>query len=264
MMNSIKNRGKLSDRLKDKVAIVTGAGSGIGQGCALMFARHGARVVAVDIDEDAVETTRAQIDAEGLDLTPRQADLTKPSDVAALVDGVATEFGGVDILLNAAAVADFVWIEDMDYERHWRRTLTGELDTVFLMCKAVWPHLSARSGGAIINFGSANAYVALKNSPALAHTAGKGGVLAMTRQLAMEGAPHGIRANSISPGMIVTAATRPVLDRPELLAAVQEKLMVGRLGQPDDIAWAAVYLASDEAAYVTGADFRIDGGALAW
>ncbi|MGV1862508.1 SDR family oxidoreductase [Agrobacterium rhizogenes] len=263
-MNSIKNRGKLSDRLKDKVAIVTGAGSGIGQGCALMFARHGARVVAVDIDEDAVETTRAQIDAEGLDLTPRQADLTKPSDVAALVDGVATEFGGVDILLNAAAVADFVWIEDMDYERHWRRTLTGELDTVFLMCKAVWPHLSARSGGAIINFGSANAYVALKNSPALAHTAGKGGVLAMTRQLAMEGAPHGIRANSISPGMIVTAATRPVLDRPELLAAVQEKLMVGRLGQPDDIAWAAVYLASDEAAYVTGADFRIDGGALAW
>ncbi|NTF98041.1 SDR family NAD(P)-dependent oxidoreductase [Rhizobium rhizogenes] len=263
-MSKIENRGKLSDRLKDKVAIVTGAGSGIGQGCALMFARHGARVVAVDIDAGAVETTRAQIRAEGLDLTPRQADLTKPSDVAALVDGVATEFGGIDILLNAAAVADFVWIEDMDYERHWRRTLTGELDTVFLMCKAAWPHLSARSGGAIINFGSANAYVALKNSPALAHTAGKGGVLAMTRQLAMEGSPHGIRANSISPGMIVTAATRPVLDRPELLAAVQEKLMVGRLGQPDDIAWAAVYLASDEAAYVTGADFRIDGGALAW
>ncbi|NTF53007.1 SDR family oxidoreductase [Agrobacterium rhizogenes] len=263
-MSKIENRGKLSDRLKDKVAIVTGAGSGIGQGCALMFARHGARVVAVDIDAGAVETTRAQIRAEGLDLAPRQADLTKPSDVAALVDGVATEFGGIDILLNAAAVADFVWIEDMDYERHWRRTLTGELDTVFLMCKAAWPHLSARSGGAIINFGSANAYVALKNSPALAHTAGKGGVLAMTRQLAMEGSPHGIRANSISPGMIVTAATRPVLDRPELLAAVQEKLMVGRLGQPDDIAWAAVYLASDEAAYVTGADFRIDGGALAW
>ncbi|MQB45926.1 SDR family oxidoreductase [Rhizobium sp. ICMP 5592] len=263
-MSKIENRGKLSDRLKDKVAIVTGAGSGIGQGCALMFARHGARVVAVDIDAGAVETTRAQIRAEGLDLTPRQADLTKPSDVAALVEGVAAEFGGIDILLNAAAVADFVWIEDMDYERHWRRTLTGELDTVFLMCKAAWPHLSARSGGAILNFGSANAYVALKNSPALAHTAGKGGVLAMTRQLAMEGSPHGIRANSISPGMIVTAATRPVLDRPELLAAVKEKLMVGRLGQPDDIAWAAVYLASDEAAYVTGADFRIDGGALAW
>ncbi|NTI78494.1 SDR family NAD(P)-dependent oxidoreductase [Rhizobium rhizogenes] len=263
-MSEIEYRGKLSERLKDKVAIVTGAGSGIGQGCALMFARHGARVVAVDIDAGAVETTRVQIRAEGLDITPRQADLTKPSDVTALVDGVATEFGGIDILVNAAAVADFVWIEDMDYERHWRRTLTGELDTVFLMCKAAWPHLSASSGGAIINLGSANAYVALKNSPALAHTAGKGGVLAMTRQLAMEGASHGIRANTISPGMIVTSATRPVLDRPELLAAVEEKLMVGRIGQPSDIAWAAVYLASDEAAYVTGADFKIDGGALAW
>ena len=100
--------------------------------------------------------------------------------------------------------------------------------------------------------------------PALAHTAGKGGVLAMTRQLAMEGAPHRIRANSISPGMIVTGATRPVLERPELLASVKDKLMVDRLGKPDDIAWGAVYLASDEAGYVTGTDLSIDGGALAW
>ena len=86
----------------------------------------------------------------------------------------------------------------------------------------------------------------------------------MTRQLAMEGGPHGIRANSISPGMIVTGATAPVLERPELLAAVREKLMVKRLGRPEDVAMCAVYLASDEAGYVTGADFRVDGGALAW
>jgi NAD(P)-dependent dehydrogenase (short-subunit alcohol dehydrogenase family) len=256
--------GRISDRLAGKAAIVTGAGNGIGQGCALMFARHGARVAAVDIDLAAAERTRDQARSEGLDLTPLQADLTDPDAVAAIVGQVVADLGGIDILVNAAAVADFVWIEEMDYQRHWRRTLTGELDTVFLMCKAAWPHLVASGAASIINLASANAWVALKNSAALAHTAGKGGVLAMTRQLAMEGAPHAIRANTISPGMIVTAATKPVLERPELLASVKDKLMVGRLGQPNDIAWAAVYLASDESTYVTGADFRVDGGALAW
>lgn len=255
--------GRLSERLAGKAAIVTGAGNGIGQGCALMFARHGATVFAVDIDLAALEATRAAAAGEGLAIEALRADLTEPESVDALIAGVAAKADGIQALVNAAAVADFVWIEEMDYQRHWRRTITGEIDTVFLMCKAAWPQLKKR-GGSIVNLASANAYVALKNSAALAHTAGKGGVLAMTRQLAMEGAPHRIRANSISPGMIVTAATAPVLERPELLAAVKEKLMVDRLGQPEDIAWCAVYLASDESTYVTGADFRIDGGALAW
>lgn len=263
-MAEAKAEGKLSERLAGKVAVVSGAGSGIGQGCALMFARHGAAVTAVDIDPTALEATRQHAAQEGLSLQTARADLTNPEQVAALMDGVAAAHGGIDVLLNAAAVADFLWIEEMDYERHWRRTLTGELDTVFLMCKAAWAHMKGRGGASIINFASANAYVALKNSAALAHTAGKGGVLAMTRQLAMEGAPHGIRANSISPGLIVTGATRPVLERPEFVAAVKEKLMLDRLGKPEDIAWAAVYLASDESTFVTGADFRIDGGALAW
>lgn len=258
------SRGKLSERLRGKVAIVTGSGSGIGQGSAMMFARHGAAVAAVDIDTAANEETRARIRAEGLDLTPHRADLTRPEDVTELVAKVRHDEGGIDILVNAAAVADFLWIEEMDYQRHWRRTLTGELDTVFLMCKAVWPHMIARGGGSIINLASAAAHAATRNGPALAHTAGKGGVLAMTRQLAMEGAPHRIRANSISPGFIVTGATKPILEKPEFVAAVKEKLMLDRLGVPDDIAWGAVYLASDEAAYVTGADLSIDGGALAW
>lgn len=255
--------GRLSDRLAGKAAVVTGAGNGIGQGCALMFARHGARVFAVDIDPAALDSTAGQAREEGLTVETLRADLTSPDEVAALMAEIGARADGIQVLVNAAAIADFVWIEEMDYERHWRRTLTGELDTVFLMCKAAWPHLKVR-GGSIVNLASANAYVALKNSAALAHTAGKGGVLAMTRQLAMEGARHRIRANTISPGMIVTAATRPVLDRPDLLAAVKDKLMVGRLGQPDDIAWCAVFLASDESTYVTGADYRVDGGALAW
>lgn len=256
-------RGKLSQRLAGKTAVVTGAGNGIGQGCALMFARHGADVFAVDVDMAAAEGTRRLARAEGLDLEPLRADLTDPGEVAALFDDIGARADGVQALVNAAAVADFVWIEEMDYERHWRRTIAGELDTVFLACKAAWP-LLRKSGGSIINFASANAWVALKGSAALAHTAGKGGVLAMTRQLAMEGAPHRIRANTISPGMIVTAATRPVLDDPAFLAEVKAKLMLDRLGQPEDIGWLATYLASDEAGYVTGADFRVDGGALAW
>jgi NAD(P)-dependent dehydrogenase (short-subunit alcohol dehydrogenase family) len=255
----------LSSRLAGKIAIVTGSGSGIGQGCALMMARHGAKLVGCDIDADRAAATQRTAEAEGLDFdSVHPCDLTQPAEVARLVQFAVDRFGGIDILINAAATADFRWIEDMDYELHWRHTLTAELDTVFLMCKAAWPHLIARGGGAIVNFASANAYVALKSSGALAHCAGKGGVLAMTRQLAMEGGPHRIRANTISPGMIVTGATRPVLERPELKAAVMEKKMIARLGQPEDVAWAVVYLTSDEATWVTGSDFSIDGGATAW
>lgn len=257
-------RGLVSERLKDKVALITGIGSGIGRGCALMMARHGARVAGIDIDPQAARATAEAAAQEGLLVTPYEADLTNPGDVSAVIGKVRQAFGDIAILVNAAAIAEFVWIDDMDYERHWRRTITGELDTVFLATKAVWPSMVKRGGGAIINLASVNAYVALKASAALAHTAGKGGVLAMTRQLAMEGAPHNIRANSISPGLIVTGATRPVLDRPEFVAAVKEKLMLDRLGQPEDIAWGAVYLASDEASFVTGTDLAIDGGALAW
>ena len=249
----------MSGRLTGKRALITGAGSGIGRGCVEMFAREGAAVLAVDRDVGALATLATEVPG----LQTHSADLTDPAQVQALA-AHAEKLGGVDCLVNAAAVAEFRWIADMDYQAHWRRTLTGELDTVFLMCQAIWPLMIARGGGAIVNLASANAYVALKNSPALAHTAGKGGVLAMTRQLAMEGGPHGIRVNSISPGMIVTPATAPVLERPELLASVKDKLMVNRLGRPEDVAYGAVYLCSDEAGYVTGTDLSIDGGALAW
>jgi len=255
-----------SDRLSGKVALVTGSGSGIGRGCAIMCARHGAQVAGSDLNAPAAEETAALAAKEGLALeSVHPFDLTSPADVERMVARVIARFGRLDVLVNAGAWGAFEWIESMDYERHWRRTLAAELDSVFLVCKAAWPHLKASGAAAIVNFASANAYVALEGSGALAHCAGKGGVLSMTRQLAMEGAKHNIRANTISPALVVTGATRPVLEgNPQIREAALKKMMLGRFGQPEDIAWAAVYLASEEAAWVTGADFAIDGGALAW
>lgn len=253
-------------RLAGKVAIVTGIGSGIGQCCALMFARQGALVLGCDLDPEAAQQTVQQAQALGLRMhSLHPCDLTDPDQAARLVSVAVQMHGGLDILVNAAAWAAFAWIEEMDYHQQWRKTLTSELDLVFLLCQAAWPQLKVRGGGSIVNFASANAWMALKGSPALAHCVGKGGVLAMTRQLAMEGGPHGIRVNSISPGLIETSATRAHLaaDPAFVQVALDHQLLNTRIGRPEDIAWAAVYLASDEASWVTATDVRVDAGATA-
>jgi len=254
----------MSERLRGKVAVVTGAGGmGIGQGCALALAREGAAVVGCDIDQKLAEETLALAKAEGLTYESFVADLTEPSANDRLMAFAAERFGGLDILVTAAAFVEFAGVDDFDYEKHWKRTLQGELDLVFLSCKAAWPHMKARGGGSIINFASANAYMSMPFG-ALAHCATKGGVLAMTRQLAMEGAAHHIRANTISPALIVSKHTKERLDNePGFKALVLQSIMLDRLGTPEDIGYCAVYLASDESGWVTGADFRVDGGATA-
>ncbi|MFT3905602.1 MAG: SDR family oxidoreductase [Steroidobacteraceae bacterium] len=254
----------LSERLKGKVAVVTGSGNGIGKGVALMLARHGAQVMGCDIDAAAAQATVDEARKEGLAVdSVHPCNLIKPDDVQKLMDTAAQKYGGIDALVNAGAWGAFAMIDQMTHTE-WKRTLEGELDVVFNGVKAVWDHLKKRGGGSIVNFASANAYQALQGSGALAHCAGKGGVLAMTRQIAMEGGPHNIRANSISPGMIVTAATRPVLEIPGFIDNVLAKKMIKRVGQPEDIAWFVTFLISNEATWLTGADYHIDGGATAW
>ena len=253
---------RLSSRLEGKIALVTGIASGIGRACALMFLQHGARVIGCDLDGAGAAATVAQAAANGWSLgSVHPCDLTQPDHVARLVGHVVQEHGRIDVLLNAAAWGAFAPVDQLDFQRDWKRTLAGELDVVFLACQAVWPHMIAGGGGSIINLASANAHVTLIGSPALAHCAGKGGVLAMTRQLAAEGARHGIRANTISPGLVVTGATLPVLEQPGFHDNVMAKSMIKRLGQPEDIAWCATFLASDESSWATAADFCIDGGA---
>jgi NAD(P)-dependent dehydrogenase (short-subunit alcohol dehydrogenase family) len=257
--------GRAGDRLAGKIAVVTGIGAGIGRAIARMYAQQGATVVGCDIDATAAQATVEAAQAEGLNIDSlHPLDLTEPAAAARLMEHAAQRHGGIDILVNAAAFGAFVWLEDMDYERDWKRTMVGEVDIVFLACKAAWPHMKQR-GASIINFASANARIALSLSPALAHCAGKGAVLAMSRHLAMEGGPHGIRVNTISPALVETAATKfPMENIPGFRENVMAKFMVKRTGQPEDIGWLAIYLGSNESGWVTGADFPIDGGATAW
>lgn len=255
----------MGERLKGRVAVVTGAGGlSIGQGCALAFAREGAHVVGCDVNLEASSETEALIKGAGLSYESFLADLTDPAKNDDLMAFAAATFGGVDILVNCAAFVEFAPFAEMDYEKHWRKTMLGELDMVFLGCKAAWPYLLESEHGSIVNLASANSHVALPGAGAAAHCATKGGVLALTRQLAAEGAPHNIRANCISPAAIVTGHTQERLDNePGFSDIFLGSLLIKRPGRPEDIGHAAVYLASDESSFVTGSEIRVDGGATA-
>lgn len=253
----------MSDRLLGKIALVTGSGQGIGKGIALMFARQGATVIATDINEETTRDTVVEAAEDGLDLDSfAPCDLTSPQAVQQCVDYVANKYGRIDVLVNAGALHPFLLkFSDMDYEKHWAPTMVGEIDVVFLLTHAAWPHLLAGGNSSIINFASVMAFRASMEQGMAAHCAGKAAVMSMTRQLAIEGGDR-IRANSIAPGMIVTPGTQgaggsadtPVRDA--ILARIPRK----RLGQPEDIAWAAVFLASDESSWITGTTLTVDGG----
>jgi NAD(P)-dependent dehydrogenase (short-subunit alcohol dehydrogenase family) len=256
----------MTDRLSGKVALVTGIGAGIGRECALVFAREGARVMGCDIHVARASATVDTASAEGLHLESiHPIDLTKPADVQRLVDETLQRHGRIDVLVNAGAInPQFAPVPDMSYEKIWVPTMVGEVDLVFLLCKAVWPHFVAGGGGSIVNFASVAAFRGTDFAGMLAHSAGKGAVLSMTRQLAAEGAKHRIRANTIAPGLIATMATASQgLTEGEKSEHIAATIPLGRIGKPADIAYCALYLASDEASWVTGINITVDGGITA-
>ena len=251
----------MAGRLDGKVALITGTGGGQGRAAALAFAREGATVAGCDVKADGAAETLELVLAEGGAMTSDQpVDLGDSATCRGWIDAAAERHGGFDVLYNNASLPRFAAVGDMT-DDEWHFTVRNELDLMFYACSAAWPHLIERGGGSIINTGSTCAVSAVPETPgSIAHAAAKGGVLAMTRVLAYEGGPHDIRANTLSPGIVASPATSAKLQEQtfhdEHLAAV----MLKRIGTGGDVAAAAVFLASDESSWVTGANFMIDGG----
>lgn len=250
-------------RLQDKVALITGAGSGIGRQAALAFAAEGAAIVAVDLDEVGAADTVAQVEAAGGRSTAVRADVSLDADCAAMVAAAEDAYGHLDVLFNNAGVMipgddDAVTTE----ESVWDLTMNVNAKGVFLGCKHGIPALRRAGGGSVINTAS---FVALMGAatPQIAYTASKGAVLALTRELAVIHAREGIRVNALCPGPLRTELLMRFLDSEEKRQRRLVHIPLGRFGEATEIAQAALFLASDESSFVTGADFVVDGGITA-
>lgn len=253
----------MTGRLSGKIALISGTGGGQGRAAALRFAAEGAVVVGCDVCADSQEETIALVCAGGGQMSGARGkvDLATSAGADSWIAAALAQHGRIDILYNNASAARFAPIERMTDE-DWHFTLRNELDIVFFPTRAAWPHLT-RPGGVVINVGSTAGWAGSPGAGTLAHNATKGAVIAMTRQLALEGAPHGIRAVSLSPGFVRTPGTAAFLDNPDIRAKLTARIPLGRAGEPDEIVAAAVFIASDEASFLTGSDIVVDGGALA-
>jgi len=253
----------MTGKLDGKIALITGVGGGIGGTAAQMFCAEGARVVASDLNERGAQATQDAVRAAGGDITVMGGvDLGDAAQAKAWVDAAVATYGGIDVLYNNASTQRFAPLEELTVP-DWDFTMRNELNLVFYTVKAAWPHLKANGGGCIINVGSIAALRGVEFMPQNAHGTAKGGVISLTLQLVVEGGPHGIRANVISPGLIETPNTGPMLaDPPERMKrVVLDRIPLGRHGQPEDIVNAAIFLASDEATWISGANIVVDGGA---
>jgi NAD(P)-dependent dehydrogenase (short-subunit alcohol dehydrogenase family) len=249
--------------LTGKVALITGTGGGQGRAAARLFAAEGALVVGCDLRPDADETERLVREAGGRMESTSGVDLGDPTQVEEWISGAARDHGGFDILYNNASAATFAPIAETS-DAQWQATLRNELDLVFYACRAAWPHLVRRGGGSILNVGSIQGMRALPAAGGagggFAHGMAKAGVIGMTRELALEGGPHGIRVNAISPGLIDTPATAPVMANPDAVESFLDHQMIRRVGQAEDIARGALFLVSDLASWITGINLPVDGG----
>lgn len=240
-------------RLDGKTALVTGAAAGIGAAIASAFARKGARIAAVDLDEDGAAETAAALPTDGRGF---RCDVADPDSVRGTVDAVLEAFGRVDVLVNSAGVVQLAPAEELPVTG-WDATIDVNLKGTFLMCQAVGRSMLTSGGGAIVNMASQAGTVALDEH--VAYCASKFGVIGVTKVLASEWGPRGVRVNTISPTVVLTELGRKAWDGPRG-DALKKLIPTGRFAYPDEIAAAAVYLASDAAGMVNGADLLVDGG----
>lgn len=243
--------------LKDKVAIVTGAGSGFGRETSLLFAREGAKIVAVDYNSESGQKTVDDIKAGNGEAIFVKADVSKEEDVKRFVDEAIKAFGKLDIIFNNAGIyipgnAEALASED------WDKVININLKGVFLGCKYAIPYLKKNGGGVIINTASAAGLIGFPD--AVAYAASKGGVLSLTKAVAVDHAKDNIRANCICPGTGETGMTKEVLENKELREMFLAPIPLKRFAQPIDVAHAALFLASDMSSYITGVALPVDGG----
>lgn len=247
-------------RLSDTVALVTGAGSGIGRATAELFAREGARVVIADRNLLAAEETAGRISAAGGDALAAEVDVVRAEAVASMAERAIAAFGRVDVLVNNAGLSSGDDILQID-EETWDLNLAVVLKSVFLCSKALLPGMLERRRGAIVNVSSVNGLTGLGEE---AYGAGKAGMINLTQNMAIKYGPSGVRVNCVCPGTVRTPIWEARLARdPRVFDRLAAWYPLGRVGDPDDVARAILFLASDEAAWITGAVLPVDGGLMA-
>lgn len=251
-------------RLKNKVALITGAGSGIGKETAMLFAKEGASVVVVDLKESNAQETAKIIETSGGDSTSIAIDVTKNSDCIAMIEKTLSTYNKLNVLVNSAGVSDRnAFTKTTDPEMIWDRVIEVNLKGTFLSTSHAVPEIIRAGGGSIINLGSIASLVGYPADRKMGfdpYGPSKGGVLQFTRNLAVEIAQFGIRVNCICPGHLYTNLTEKLTTNPELMESILKSYPMGRIGQPKEIAYAALFLASDESSFITGTSLVVDGG----
>jgi NAD(P)-dependent dehydrogenase (short-subunit alcohol dehydrogenase family) len=247
-------------RLEQRIAIVTGAGQGIGRAIALGLAREGARVAIADVNEECANTVKNEIEAAGGRALVIRTDVSNEDSVQAMVERALQEFGRVDILVNNAGIFPTSSVEGMS-EGDWDRVIGTNLVGAFLCARAVVPKFLEQGTGRIISLTSGRAFQGAKNGAHYA--ASKAGIIGFSKSLALELAPHGITVNVICPGITDTAQPRGHQTEEQIYAQAQ-RIPLGRIGQPEDLVGPAVFLASDAAAFITGQTIMVNGGSIMW